>query len=415
MKKIRSESIKNQYCQFLILFITFILLLVGGVGAGRASNGDTTILYLVTSQSSTSYFAEYGISVEQGTQTMIRLIPDTGSAEVVDTNYSPSYAKSTIRPYTVDGRFFVFQSWSPSEYTGHHNFTEFDPITNNHILSFRVNDPARTYCYAIIDNHYYYRESRVYDFMSRGYLGGDFKHLQFENGTSGTGDFLLDNNDTENCKGNLHAVNGKLYDAYQDNNQLEVYSRDLTTGKIAETLGSFTVSDSDQYYNRYDFAFDDDSVYWARRRKSDNQIEIWRYDFINQPEFVYGGVTNNIDAIHFFDVDKGQIALGDQDGYVLLFDYTKNEYSVIDIGFSFYDLQIMSKQIAENDSDGTANQEETGGGESSTPVATSSDGGSSGGGGCTMSSPEHGNKDTLIFVMGIFVVGLFLRRKMKVH
>ena len=110
MKEVRSKWIKNVYYHFVIWFVTFALLFIAGVEIGRANN-ESTILYLVTSRSSTSYFPEYGISMEQGTQTMIRLVPETGNAEVVDSNYSPSYSKSTIRPYTVDDRFFVFQSW----------------------------------------------------------------------------------------------------------------------------------------------------------------------------------------------------------------------------------------------------------------------------------------------------------------
>ncbi len=104
MKEVRSKWIKNVYYHFVIWFVTFALLFIAGVEIGRANN-ESTILYLVTSRSSTSYFPEYGISMEQGTQTMIRLVPETGNAEVVDSNYSPSYSKSTIRPYTVDEAF----------------------------------------------------------------------------------------------------------------------------------------------------------------------------------------------------------------------------------------------------------------------------------------------------------------------
>jgi YD repeat-containing protein len=105
-------------------------------------------------------------------------------------------------------------------------------------------------------------------------------------------------------------------------------------------------------------------------------------------------------------------------------------YKVDSSGFHEFPNAVFSGDTAtltltdggNGDGDGTANGEidDPGGVASpitpstSTPTPSGGSGGG-GGGGCAMSSSEKGNKDTFISLMGIFVVGLFLRRRMSFY
>jgi hypothetical protein len=163
-----------------------------------------------------------------------------------------------------------------------------------------------------------------------------------------TGTVLLNYGDPDNCKGNLAASNGTLYDAsYFDFNPttkyLEIYKRDLTTGKfITSETKSWSVLDYAQYKNYVKFAFDGNIAYWARMRLSDGQIEIWENDFSSElPSLVFADVVPNFSEITFFDASNGHLAIGDQMGYILLYDVNTQTSESGDIGIPYYGLQIL--------------------------------------------------------------------------
>lgn len=318
--------------------------------AGGSTSGETTdlfpiaprntvVLFFATSDHTSEYFAEYDITVESGRQNMLRFLPFTGELAQVDWNATASYAESTIRPYTVDGRFFVVRH-TGLETNDHHTFTEYDPRTNEKLLYFYVSDPINHSCVAILGDDYYYQSYRTYDYMY-GDRDGEFKHLRIEDGATGEGDELMQHDDPEGCHGNLAASNGVLYDAWQDEGQIVFYRRDLTTGKHAEVLGGVTLHNPEQYAGQMEIAFDDGMAYVLTKRKLDNQIAIYEYPFKGEPALVYKGTPPDVDQPHYMDIDEGYLVVGDPDGYVLLVDLVGGTNRVLDVGFGFYDVQVL--------------------------------------------------------------------------
>lgn len=49
----------------------------------------------------------------------------------------------------------------------------------------------------------------------------------------------------------------------------------------------------------------------------------------------------NVDEGHYFDADEGYLVVGDGDGYVLLVDAIEGTHRVLDVGFGFYDVQVL--------------------------------------------------------------------------
>jgi len=309
---------------------------------------NKTILYIATSADTSSYFSGYNISVQSSSQTLIRYVPEDNLADLVDQNSSYSYAPSTIYPYTVDDRFFIRREVRPNEYIGSHSITEFNPRTGQQVLSVTVSDPnsISSGCAAIMGSTYYYREARNWDYLY-GYTGGDFKRFSLYDGAYGSGSYLFGYADADTCKLNLQASNGVLFDAsyfdYNSAKYLEIYKRDATTGRInAAATKSWTVSDAANYGTTVQFAFSDGKAYWARRRLSDGQVEIWSSDFVaTNPSPVYAGVIPGISNINYFSASHGHLALGDASGTIFILDTGTNANTTISVGLSFYALQVL--------------------------------------------------------------------------
>lgn len=300
---------------------------------------NTVVLYLVTSESSSSYLHEYDITLTSGRQTIIRMLPDSGELKQLQTNATASYAESSIRPYTVDGRYFVVRH-TGLETNDWHEFTEYDPRTNARVLHFTVSDPINQSCVAILGDDYYYQSYSTFDPLY-GHRDGELKRLHIEDQGRGEGDLLMKADNPQRCQGNLQASDGVLYDAWQDEGQIDFFSRDLTTGEVAEDLGAVSLSNPDQYDSRMKIAFEDGMVYVLTRRHADNQISIYRYEFRGEPVHVYQGSEPNVDQPSYFDADEGYVVAGDGDGYVLLVDLVAGTDRVLDVGFGFYDVEVL--------------------------------------------------------------------------
>ncbi len=353
----------------LIALVAYFITLLSACGGGGGSSTDNTtdtstdsttdqnpppptslynrvLLYLAHSSSSSSYDPGTGLTLEADTQYIFRADTETGDVIIADTNTGYDFANSTIHPYTVDDRFFVRRQWDPYSYTGHHDYTEFEPLSNTYLNYFDVRNPNANSqgCSAVVGNTYFYQERRNYDYFY-GDTGGEF--FRYTIGSDTTGTSLIPYGDGHNCKGNLYSSEGSLYDAenYTDvtyGDTIALYQRNTTDGliNIAASV-AFTDLTASSYQAPYKYAFDQGVAYWARKHLTDGSTEIWRYDFANNPERIYSGVIPGFDTLHFMDADNGYIALGDQDDTVFLFDTSTGQGEPITIGFNFYSMQIL--------------------------------------------------------------------------
>jgi hypothetical protein len=340
-----------------------------------AENDKTPVVYLSTyTGSNTDYI--YGEKIESNSQAVVAIIPETRYAKTVKTNMSFDYAESLYQVYTVDDRLFLLDVANPDdfEYTSI-DLYDLDPVSfESGERNMIQNEPSQDN-FAIVGSIAYYKRHRYYSFGR--HHGGEFMVYDLSSPAPGRPQQLLasDHPDNENCL--YFSDNGNLYAIYHIEDQLQISRRDLTTGEVAEVLGSFTVNDFEQYDNSWKFDIDSDAAYWARVSDSDDRVELWRYDFVNSPELLFSEVLFNDCGTTLrdleMDVDNGYVLLYSYFcNYFVLFDSVENTSSKIDVGTaSFYNGAILyqdhpeieeSGQNSDNENDGEDGESGNGGG-----------------------------------------------------
>jgi hypothetical protein len=317
------------------------------------SYDNRVLLFVVpSSTSSSSYVHEYGITLEASTQYLIRYVPSLAKAEVVDKNYSPSYAPSSEYWYSVDDRLFIGQEWRPYETGGHHDFSERRYDTFASVRSFDVRYPMshNTGCSAVVGDTYFFRTERNSDLFA-GYVGGDFYRKQISTGVTQK---LMTYGDAQNCFFNMMASGDALYDVLALPRDLPtsfgLFERDLATGKpsLRPIIGLSESAPAEYVAWSYHFAIDRGVFYTARTRKADGAVEVWKMTF--SPS-VDAEPTKILDATlglsaRVLEVDDGHLMLADLNGgKVFLWDIASNEKKTIDFGVSLTNVtQIFVKK-----------------------------------------------------------------------
>ena len=316
------------------------------------SLSNRVLLYIVpSSTSSSSYVHEYGITLESSMQYLLRYVPSLAKAEVLEKNYSPSYAPSSKFWYSVDDRLFIGQEWRPYEMGGHHDFSErmYDTFTSVRSFDVRYPNSSSTGCSAVVGDYYFFRSERNYDYFY-GNVGGDFYKKQISTGVTQK---LMTYGDNQNCFFNMMGVGDALYDVItipRDFPQtIALYQRDLTTGKPAlRPIVSLSESAPATFASySYHFAIDAGVFYTVRTRK-DGGTEIWKMAFSPsadaQPTKILDenlGLTTRL-----IEVDDGHLMLGDLiHGKVFLWDLATGEKKTLSFGSSLTSItQIFVKK-----------------------------------------------------------------------
>ncbi|MEP5766087.1 MAG: hypothetical protein ABJ308_15930 [Halieaceae bacterium] len=302
----------------------------------------TRYIYIATSSSDSNYFRDLDISFDSSTQYIFRINIDTGEAVEVDSNYSPSYARSTIYSYTVDDRYYIRE-----EYSTQHNFTEYDPATLAYRSQIGVFEPLDDRCSAIVGNtSYFYRIEVDYDPFF-GNSGGEFMKLDLFSGSgSGAGTQLPQNE----CYYNLGSSNGVLYDAIYlhdwdgSTSAFGFYQRDQSSG-VAVPIAEFTQPDGDDYTEYgYSFHYDGNSIFMVRE-KTTGEIEIVRYrqgiDSLPQILYVSGSDLPAGFNPFYRDANDGYVVISDGEGFMLVFNANNGSAEYLDLGTDIYDMQFL--------------------------------------------------------------------------
>jgi hypothetical protein len=324
----------------------------GSAATMAADISNTPILYFATSADTTTYFHNPAIKIDSSAQKVIRFLPEKNVADLVDQNASYSFAESEIYPYTVDRRLFIRREVDPYGSLGSTDIYEYDPRTGQKLREIQVGKPNSITqgCAAIVGDSYVYQVSTTRDEMAidpwAPMVGGEFMKMDLSNSTVGTVTELLGASEPGGCQGHLAGDDGQLFDAaYFDVDSvkhLEIYKRDLTTGRIIDTATKDWAVDHAADYGDAYFAFDNGLAYWAEVRTSDGEVEIYSNDFVS-PNWstVYAGVLPGIKGIDFFASSNGYLAVGNQSGAVFLFDTHSGKGTSINLGLSIYAMQIL--------------------------------------------------------------------------
>ncbi len=332
-----------------------------------AAATETLQIFIKTTTGRSTTSLPGGVSLESETQYIIRLLPDTQAASIFDKNYSPSYATSSISPYTVDDRLFIREDVRPYEPSGSHNYTEYGIDESGVafdgsaavLMQFTARDPSQLgdYCWAIVGNQYIYKNRRVREDPFTPYVGGDMRQIR-----GVTNNFFGDGTATwRRCTTNsqLYSANGKLHDVFTSIGPATI---DGITGiytyiEAESSLLNVDYSDSDWNFRTYlltdgyddeshlHYAFDEDNMYYVRYRETDSAIEIWTVD--NAPYAYDAEPVKIYDAVpgfepDYFDVDDGRIVIAESgQGKVLLLDVINGTERIFDLGVDIYGVQVL--------------------------------------------------------------------------
>ena len=150
---------------------------------------------------------------------VVRYIPAAERFDVMKTTTSYSYSKSSINPFTIDGRVFTITTRGDTS-----DINELDPKTAKNKAGVSINGNT----FAILGDTIYYREkirTNLYDQVSGG---GALVVKKFNE--IATQELLPYGN--EDNKGSIYGVGGKLLSVYDESIRLH----DLSTGRITQIL-----------------------------------------------------------------------------------------------------------------------------------------------------------------------------------
>ncbi len=170
-----------------------------------------------TSNSGSGYVTN--IRWEADEKGVVRYIPAAERFDVMKTTTSYSYSKSSINPFTINGRVFTITTRGDTS-----DINELDPKTAKNKAGVSINGNS----FAILGDTIYYREkvrTNLYDQVSGG---GELVLKKFNEISSKE---LLPYGDEDN-KGSIYGVGGKLLSVYDESVRLH----DLTTGRITQIL-----------------------------------------------------------------------------------------------------------------------------------------------------------------------------------
>jgi hypothetical protein len=296
--------------------------------------GDIVVFFQTSLGSGTSYQTVEGqtLVMKSSAGGVFRYLSEENPLALVKDYVSPSYAKTVIHPYTVDGRLILVQIWPDSKRA---RFKEFDPFTgrlkqdNSHLGEFQTNSPYTGWSdYAIVGDRVYFKTK--FETMVFGYPGG-IKGGDLMVGYSSNTDRELLNHDDPHNFGSLHSTGDGLYRVKinEELHYLQINRIDLETGKIARWL-QFPIDDFDDFTS-WVFSVDHDAFYVASLEKNARVVKLWR---LSWAEFEEGNVfdlwkSGLVYSQTLEDKSDGLLGLDADSGYVVLELFTWGKGSFI--------------------------------------------------------------------------------------
>lgn len=335
---------------------------------------DTPVLFFVS-----TFQSNDGADTVTGTVNLF--VPQTGERTALQSNESFSFARSSIATFTFDDRLFTLRNSGDSSGFGGGDWTEADVAASVEKSDGQLTGPLAAVatvatnqgttwrnCLAVVGDALYWKPAD-----SSGLLTVDLRTSGVNDGT-----LLIPNSDNEDCfgivasadgtgglatrVGGMDVADGQWYDTRfdPDSGLMEFFTRDPSDGRPT-AIASFMPPDHAQYNRAYSFGFDNGAVYWARVNAGNQQVEIWRYEFVGEPQLLLSAQVDGVDVLTVsqLDVDDGYVALVAAEtlsftdaNHVVLFDSNTGAAQLIDLldvvppvgGLqppSFRDLKIM--------------------------------------------------------------------------
>ncbi len=322
-------------------------------------DSDSDLLRTIVTDFQGNMLGTEFIELESDSLGLIMFLPETREAVLLESYASPSYSKHTKRPLTIDDRLFVTVKWDG---TGSLDVNEHAPGTFQTLARHSTSDNAITDTLAIVGGQAYYRtdvESTTrYDEVFRRVVsvevGGELARLSLSGGSGReTLGKLPSWARLVSLGGELHAA---TIPTPEDSN-IYLFRFDESSWEPGPVLTSFAPENLGQFVSGswMNAVSDNDTAYWASGQsiEGEHYVTLWAYDLAAAPELPqlaglieipasFGALTGIID----FDVDDGVVAIwpslsSGSASTVILHDMATGESEFVDVGFEFFDVQLM--------------------------------------------------------------------------
>ncbi|MFZ0394427.1 MAG: chitobiase/beta-hexosaminidase C-terminal domain-containing protein [Terracidiphilus sp.] len=207
------------------------------------------------------------------------ILPAADQWIVKDKWASESYAESTVAAFEQDDQVFQVVMYSSDCWF----LNMFNPrkasLTQFDLDEFEQQE-GMSACdlnhVGIVGNSIYWQRPPAWDPFHLDYdYYGDFGVQKGGKYTS-----LLSRSDPDNQATLDVTDRGTLYAIYHDskNGILEVWTRNLTTGKLARMVRGYGTTAAEPLYEHWSFAINDSTLYITLTRKSDGAFQVWSTD-----------------------------------------------------------------------------------------------------------------------------------------
>jgi len=276
---------------------------------------------------------------------IVPILPELGEPIVFDTYTTPSYAKSTKSPSTIDDQLFIIRRWD----SGATDVTEYDLETFEPLLSSAavnlekavIGDTAYHYSYPKYDNFTGWRGNL--DFVQEPLDAGPVSSTTVRNVQSYLNDPYF--------PFALIAAGQNLYGVKEpssDDPSIVILRVDQSTGEPTEMV-RFTVREFGDYgSSSWQWVVDNGFVYWvaARNQRGETIAEIFWHELEreSEPQSTTFMLPEGVTGIWGFDVDDGYFVLEPADGNpseLIIFDLRTEKVDVIDLGIEVSDVAII--------------------------------------------------------------------------
>ncbi len=302
--------------------------------------GEVGLFLAVGTGSSDAHVENLTIHTETGA--VILVVPAAGRAIEISSYSSPEYASSSVSLHKSGDRVFRLRKWE----SGTLDITEIDTGTGGSRGALAIFDDVAPRSFAVVGDTAYYRTQSEYDVFTGGYTGGEYFALVL--GWDGSGNNYGTEIPDAQVPWGMQTDGERLYSLEKEEDRIILWRIEPGTGTIAEILGDFTITQTDQYVDgAWRFVVEDGIVYWTSLDAGTGVITLWAYRGGDLPEEVARSTGTTIDGIYSVDVDDGHFLIHANDpttsrGYVLVLYHQESDgWEYLDFGLSVHDAYIV--------------------------------------------------------------------------
>jgi len=313
--------------------------------------GEVAVYFTASTGSSSTYVAEYGITLESSAGAVFRYLPDTDRLEVIRRYTSASYASRFLFPLTCDGRLFIVDH---SRDTLTSDLYEIDAAGDHRGLdppgrmALREASSASSR-YAVVGARVLWRSPRRFETLV-GNTGG----VLYGQGYGGRVEELQDHRSPANL-GELHTVDGVFYRVFYDRDTglVTATRTDPITGEAGLVMSALELGPIG--VENWQFAVDGNGLWLAATLGGDDTGQPITASLYHHPwgpdgsaaaaDRVYEVVLADAeDWVSSLDADDGRVLIlvsGPSDDSFIIYDYRSGTGTTYALGVDSAYAEIL--------------------------------------------------------------------------